>query len=332
MTYRILPDGRWQSPRGGQPDATLHVLVDPNVGMVLLHGLGLHALVQGQRMQDALPWETRLVALDLPALSAQQAEALLRALETADGGAAILALPHRPCTGRALCLRARDATPCLDAEGRPLTSLRVRPDALAGQDWLAVRLPGHPALPSGEFLWRGRVVRHADAPTPVLEGEILDPSPPEAPMTQHALVAPRPGAPDPLFLPDLGTAFCRILRDRLPEGDLLDAAAAVADRDEETATGPFAGWETDPDLAAALEDALAALAEAEVPADAWDWLSPRLAAFRARTRSFPGDLPGMEAWEAEMARMQAAIDAARAGRRDADGLALLGRRLPTLWS
>ncbi len=177
MTYRILPDGRWQSLRGGQPDAVLHVLVDPNVDMILLHGLGLYALVQGQRMQDSLPWETLLVAFDLPALSAAQTDTLLRALETADGGAAILALPYRPCTGRALCLRARDATPCFDAEGRPFTSLRVRPDALAGQDWLAVRLPGHPTLPSGEFLWRGRVVRHAYASTPVLEGEILDSQP-----------------------------------------------------------------------------------------------------------------------------------------------------------
>jgi hypothetical protein len=40
----------------------------------------------------------------------------------------------------------------------------------------------------------------------------------------------------------------------------------------------------------------------------------------------------MEAWKTEMARMQRAVDAARAGRRDAEDLALLGRRLPTLWS
>jgi len=174
MPYRITADGRWQSPRGGAPEATLHVLLDPHAGAVLLHGLGLHALVQAQRMQDALPWETRLVAYDLPALSAEETTALLRGLETIDAAEALLSLPHRVCTGRALCLRARDATPCFDSEGRPFTSLRVRPDALADQGWLSVRLPGHPALPAGEFLWRGRIVRYGDASTPVLEGEVLD--------------------------------------------------------------------------------------------------------------------------------------------------------------
>lgn len=174
MTYRIAHDGRWQSSRGGTLEATLYVLLDPNVGTVLLHGLGLNALVQAQRMQDVLPWETRIAAYDLPALSAEEAAVLLRGLETIDAGDDLLALPHRVCTGRALCLRARDATPCFDAEGRAFTSLRVRPDAIADQGWISVRLPGHPAMPAGEFLWRGRIVQHAGTSTPVLEGEVLD--------------------------------------------------------------------------------------------------------------------------------------------------------------
>ena len=99
---------------------------------------------------------------------------LLRALETIDAAKMLLALPHRICADRALCLRARDATPCFDSEGRPFTSLRVRPDILADQGWLSVRLPGHPALPAGEFLWRGRIVRYGNASTPVLEGEVID--------------------------------------------------------------------------------------------------------------------------------------------------------------
>jgi hypothetical protein len=176
MTYRMTSDGRWQSLRDGTSDDVLHLLIDPHVGTVLFHGLGLHALVQGQRMQDALPWETTLVAVDARGLDADQARTLLRALETADGGHAVLGLPHRVCTGRTFCLRVRDATPCFDAEGRPFTSLRVRPDAVEGA-WIAARLPGHPDLPSGTFLWRGRLVRRPNSSTPVLEGEILDPQP-----------------------------------------------------------------------------------------------------------------------------------------------------------
>ena len=174
MTYHIANDRRWQSLRGGTPEATLYVLLDPHVGTVILHGLGLYALVQAQRIQDALPWETLLIAYDLPALSVEETEALRRGIETIDAAEALLALPHRVCTGRALCLRARDATPCFDAEGRPFTSLRVRPDSIADQGWISVRLPGHPTLPASEFLWRGRMVRHDNTSTPVLEGEILD--------------------------------------------------------------------------------------------------------------------------------------------------------------
>jgi hypothetical protein len=176
MTYRIISDGRWQSLRGGPPGDVLHLLIDPHVGTVLLHGLGLPALVQGQRMQDALPWETALLAIDVREIDADQAQMLLRTLETADSGEAILGLPHRVCTSRALCLRVRDATPCHDSEGRAFTSLRVRPDAIEGA-WMAARLPGHPALPAGEFLWRGRLRRHPHVPTPVLQGEIVDPCP-----------------------------------------------------------------------------------------------------------------------------------------------------------
>jgi hypothetical protein len=154
-------------------------------------------------------------------------------------------------------------------------------------------------------------------------------------MPVHALTPPSPGAPDPLFLPDLGTAFCRQLAGLLPATHPLRAPVqAVVDRDleEAQAEDSFGGWEYDPLRAAALAEALSGLGTADVPTDAWDWLSPRLEAFRAHTRSFPGELPGMAAWETEMARMQRAVDAARAGRRDAEGLALLGRRLPTLWS
>jgi hypothetical protein len=154
-------------------------------------------------------------------------------------------------------------------------------------------------------------------------------------MPVPAPTQPRPGAPDPLFLPDLGAAFCRQIAALLSATHPLRAPVqAVVDRDlEEVHTeDPFSGWEYDPLRAAALAEALSGLGTADVPTDAWDWLSPRLEAFRARTRSFPGDLPGMEAWKTEMARMQRAVDAARAGRRDAEDLALLGRRLPTFWS
>lgn len=152
-------------------------------------------------------------------------------------------------------------------------------------------------------------------------------------MSAHALTPPRPGAPDPLFLPDLGTAFCAEIASRLPAGTAVsEAVRAIAERDREDADGPYAGWEFDARRHEALVAALAGLPDAGVPAESWDWLAPRLAAFRARTRSFPGVLDGMEAWDAEMARMQAAIETVRTGGRDPEGIALLGRRLPTLWS
>jgi hypothetical protein len=154
-------------------------------------------------------------------------------------------------------------------------------------------------------------------------------------MPAHVLIPPRPGAPDPLFLPDLGTAFCRQIAVLLPATHPLRAPVqAVANRDLEEAQAEdlFGGWEYDPLRAAALAEALSGLGTADILTDAWDWLSPRLEAFRANTRSFPGDLPGMEPWKTEMARMQRAVDAARAGRRDPEDLSLLGRRLPTLWS